>query len=204
MNIKKVYRIWREEGLKVPKKQPKRGRLWLADGSTIRMRPQYQDHVWSYDFVMARTHDGRTLKMLTVVDEFTRESLAISVHRRITSKEVIQILAELFLKRGCPEHIRSDNGPEFIATELRHWFKTLEISPLYIHPGSPWENGYIESFNGRLRDEFLNGEIFYTLTEAKVLVESWRRYYNTKRPHSSLGYKPPAPETLAVNFKKVA
>lgn len=202
MNIKKVYRIWREEGLKVPKRQPKRARLWLADGSTIRLKPEYPDHVWSYDFVVDQTRDGRTIKMLTVIDEFSRECLAISVHRRMTSKEVIQVLAELFLKRGCPEHIRSDNGPEFIATELREWFKCLEISPLYIHPGSPWENGFIESFNGRLRDEFLNGEIFYTLDEAKILIEIWRKYYNTKRPHSSLGYKPPAPETWAS--KKVA
>jgi putative transposase len=146
---------------------------------------------------MDRTRDGRGIKMLTVVDEFTRESLAIVVRRRMTSLDVIEALAELFLKRGVPEHIRSDNGPEFIASELRYWFKTLEVSPLYIHPGSPWENGYIESFNGKLRDEFLNGEIFYTLFEAQVLIERWRRYYNTERPHSSLGYKPPAPETVA-------
>ena len=196
VNVKRVYRIWREEGLKVPEKQPKRGRLWLADGSTIRMKPEFANHVWSYDFVSDQTKDGRKLKMLVVIDEFTRECLTISVRRRIRSNEVIQILADLFLKRGCPKYIRSDNGPEFICRTLRWWFGTLEVSPLYIQPGSPWENGYVESFNGRLRDEFLNGEIFYTLLEAQVMIENWRRHYNTRRPHSSLGYKPPTPETM--------
>jgi len=152
---------------------------------------------------MDRTKDGRGIKMLTVVDEFTRECLAVVVKRRMTSLDVIEALAMLFLSRGLPEHIRSDNGPEFIAIELREWFKTLEIAPLYIHPGSPWENGYIESFNGKLRDEFLNGEIFYTLLEAQVLIERWRRYYNTKRPHSALGYKPPAPETVGLSFTQL-
>lgn len=196
INTKRVYRIWRQEGLKVPDKQPKRARLWLADGSTIRLKPEYPNHVWTYDFVMDRTQDGRAIKMLTLVDEFSRECLAIEVRRRITSKEVIEVLGNLFLERGCPTHIRSDNGPEFIAEELREWFKMLEIAPLYIQPGSPWENGFIESFNGKFRDEFLNGEIFYTLFEAKVLIERWRRHYNTKRPHSSLGYQPPAPEAV--------
>ena len=200
VNVKRVHRIWREEGLKVPQKQPKRGRLWLASGSTIRHRPEHPNHVWSYDFVMDRTRDGRPLKMLTVVDEYTRECLAIEVKRRLTSEEVMDVLADLFLERGCPEFIRSDNGPEFIAIALRKWFDDLVIAPLYIHPGSPWENGYIESFNGKLRDEFLNGELFYTLLEAQVLIERWRHYYNKKRPHSSLGYQ--APET--VEFKKFA
>jgi transposase InsO family protein len=200
VNVKRVHRIWRQEGLKVPKKQPKRGRLWLANSSTIRHRPKFPNHVWSYDFVMDRTRDGRPIKMLTVIDEFTRESLAITVKRNMTAKEVRETLEELFLKRGCPKYIRSDNGPEFIAHWLRHWFSQLEVRPLYIHPGSPWENGYIESFNGKLRDEFLNGEIFYTLFEAQVLIERWRRHYNTIRPHSSLGQRPPAPET--VEFKR--
>lgn len=195
VNVKRVYRIWREEGLKVPEKQPKRARLWLADGSTTRRRPGKPNHVWSYDFVVDRTKDGRPLKMLAVIDEYTRECLAIEVKRRMNSEDVIDALGKLFLERGCPEHVRSDNGPEFIAEALRRWFDELKISPLYIHPGSPWENGYIESFNGRLRDEFLNGEIFYTLLEAQVLIERWRQYYNTKRPHSSLKYRPPAPET---------
>jgi transposase InsO family protein len=137
--------------------------------------------------------------MLTVIDEYTRECLAIEVRRKITSLEVIEVLAGLFLKRGLPEHVRSDNGPEFVADALRSWFRTLDVAPLYIHPGSPWENGYIESFNGKLRDEFLNGEIFYTLLEAQVLIERWRRYYNTQRPHGALGCKPPAPEVVIAH-----
>jgi transposase InsO family protein len=158
VNPKRVERIWRQEGLKVPQKQPKRGRLWLADGSCIRRRPEYPNHVWSYDFVMDRTRDGRPLKMLTVLDEYTRECVGIEVRRRITSKEVMEVLGELFLERGCPTHIRSDNGPEFIAQSLRRWFAQLEIAPLFIEPGSPWENGYIESFNGKFRNEHLNGK----------------------------------------------
>jgi putative transposase len=178
----------------VPHRQPKKGRLWLNDGSCLRLRPEYKDHVWSYDFVAERTQDGRKIKMLTVIDEFTRECLAIEVRRNLKSQDVIEVLGSLFLERGTPAHIRSDNGPEFIATELREWVKTLGVKSLFIEPGSPWENGYIESFNGKLRDELLNRELFYTLLEAKVLIEKWRRDYNTIRPHSSLGYKPPAPE----------
>jgi len=198
VNHKRVERIWCEEGLKVPQKQPKRARLWLADGSCVRRRPEHPHHVWAYDFVMDRTHDGRPLKMLTVVDEYTRECLAIAVRRRLTSREVQEVLSELFLRRGCPTHIRSDNGPEFIAIALRAWYRVLAVSPLFIEPGSPWENGYVESFNGKLRDELLNGELFSTLHEAQVLIERWRRQYNTRRPHSALGYRPPAPETRAV------
>jgi putative transposase len=183
VNVKRVYRIWRAEGLKVPKKQPKRARLWFADGSSIRKRPEHPNHVWSYDFVMDRTRDGRPMKMLNVIDEYTRECLAIEVKRKMTSKDVLSCLGELFLKRGCPATLTS-------------WFETLDVKPLFIHPGSPWENGYCESFNGKFRDEFLNGEIFYTLKEAQILAEQWRRKYNTVRPHSSLGYKPPAPEAL--------
>lgn len=198
VNPKRVGRIWRIEGLKVPQKQPKRGRLWLNDGSCIRKRPDYRNHVWSYDFVHDYTHDGRVIKMLTVMDEFSRESLAIRVERKLNSLDVLETLADLFLQRGVPKYIRSDNGPEFIAKRLHEWFKKLKVSPLFITPGSPWENGYIESFNGRLRDEFLNGELFYTLKEAQVLIERWRKEYNTVRPHSSLGYKPPAPEALML------
>ena len=198
INHKRVYKIWKKEGLKVPKKQPKRGRLWLNDGSCIRKRPEYKNHVWSYDFVHDYTKDGRVIKMLTIMDEHSRECLAIEVKRKLNSLDVLEVLAELFLKRGVPKYIRSDNGPEFIAKRLQDWFKTLSVSPLFITPGSPWENGYIESFNGRLRDELLNGEIFYTLKEAQVLIEKWRRNYNTIRPHSSLGYKPPAPEAIMV------
>lgn len=198
VNHKRVYGIWRKEGLKVPKKQPKRSRLWLNDGSCIRKRPEYKNHVWSYDFVHYNTYDGRVIKMLTIIDEYTRENLAIVVRRKLNSLDVLETLADLFVKRGVPAYIRSDNGPEFIAERLQKWFANLNVSPLFITPGSPWENGYIESFNGRLRDELLNGEIFYTLKEAQVLIEMWRRNYNTIRPHSSLGYRPPAPEALRV------
>lgn len=194
-NHKRVERIWRKEGLKVPKKQPKRRRLWLNDGSCIRLRPEHKDHVWSYDFVMARTSDGRTFRMLNIIDEYSRECLGVLVKRRITSQDVIDRLFELFIFMGIPEHIRSDNGTEFTAKEVRKWLARLGVKTLFIEPGSPWENGYIESFNGKLRDELLNREIFTTLTEAKVLIEQWRKEYNQVRPHSSLGYRPPAPET---------
>jgi len=196
VNKKRVERIWRREGLKVPQRQPKRGRLWLNDGSCIRLKPERPNHVWAYDFVEDRTHDGRKLRMLNVVDEFTREALAIRVARRLNSHDVIDVLSDLFILRGVPGHIRSDNGPEFIARAVQAWITAVGAQTAYITPGSPWENGYIESFNARLRDEFLNGEIFYTLQEAKVLIEAWRRQYNTIRPHSSLGYRPPAPEVL--------
>ena len=194
VNHKRVERIWRREGLKVPKKQPKRRRLWLNDGSCIRLRPQFKDHVWSYDFVIARTAEGRAFRILNIIDEYTRECLAILVKRRITSQDVIDQLFELIIFRGIPEHIRSDNGPEFTAKAVRGWFNRLGVKTLFIEPGSPWENGYIESFNGKLRDELLNREIFTTLIEAKVLIGQWRREYNQVRPHSSLGYRPPAPE----------
>ena len=194
VNHKRVERIWKREGLKVPKKQPKRGRLWLTDGSCLRMRPEYRNHVWTYDFVADRTKDGRALKMLTLVDEFSRECLTIEVSRRLRSMDVLETLSEQFLIHGAPEYIRSDNGSEFTAELIRKWLARLEVQTLYIEPGSPWENGYIESFNGKFRDEFLNGEIFYTLKEAQVLIESWRQEYNEYRPHSSLGYRPPAPQ----------
>ena len=197
VNHKRVERIWRREGLKVPKKQPKRERIWLTDGSCIRLRPEYKNHVWSYDFVTSRTHDGRAFRMLNIVDEFTRECLDITVERKITSHLVIERLADLFITRGIPEHIRSDNGPEFTAKMVRRWLGRLGVTTLFIEPGSPWENGYVESFNGTLRDGILDGEIFTTLLEAKVLIENWRREYNTIKPHSSLGHKPPAPEAKA-------
>jgi transposase InsO family protein len=196
VNHKRVERIWRQEGLKVPKKQPKRGRLWLNDGSVVRLRPERPNHVWAYDFVFDRTHNGRALKILTVVDEYSRECLEIEVARKLTSRDVLRVLAKLMLRYGVPDHIRSDNGPEFVAKAVRRWLSRLNVKTLFIEPGSPWENGYVESFNGKLRDELLNGEIFYTLTEAKVLIEMWRRHYNQVRPHSSLGYRPPAPEAV--------
>ena len=197
VNHKRVERIWRKEGLKVPKKQPKRGRLWLNDGSCIRLRPAHENHVWSYDFMTARTHDGRAFRILNILDEYKRECLDITVDRKITAHQVIERLADLFITKGIPEHIRSDNGPEFTARAVRKWLERLEVKTLFIEPGSPWENGYIESFNGKLRDELLDREIFTTLLEAKVLIENWRREYNTIRPHSSLRYKPPAPEAMA-------
>jgi len=197
VNKKRVERLWRREGLKVPSKQPKRSRLWLNDGSCIRLRAERSNHVWSYDFVADRTHDGRAYRMLCIIDEFTREALAIRVARRLNSTDVIEALCDLFIDRGIPAHIRSDNGPEFIAAALREWIAAVGAKTAYIEPGSPWENGYVESFNGKLRDELLNGEIFYTLAEAKIVIEQWRRHYNTARPHSSLGYKPPAPEVVS-------
>ena len=193
VNVKRVWRIWRREGLKVPKKQPKRGRLWLNDGSCVRLRPERPNHVWSYDFIQDRTEDGRTFRMLCIVDEFTRRCLAIVVARRLRSDDVLQCLTDLFVEHGPPQHIRSDNGPEFAARAVRHWLGRIGVKTLFIEPGSPWENGYCESFNSKLRDELLNGEIFTTLREAQVLIESWRRHYNAVRPHSSLGYRPPAP-----------
>ena len=200
VNHKKVERIWRREGLKVPKKQPKRGRLWLNDGSCIRLRPEYKDHVWSYDFMIARTAEGRAFRILNIIDEYTRECLAILVKRQITAQDVIDVLFELFIFRGIPEHIRSDNGPEFTAKAVRKWLERLGVKTLFIEPGSPWENGYIESFNGKLRDELLNREVFTTLMEAKILIEQWRIDYNHIRPHSSLGYRPPVPEAVMVKI----
>ena len=175
VNKKRVERIWRCEGLKVPAKQPKRGRLWLNDGSCIRLRPERPNHVWSYDFVADRTHDGKAFRMLCIIDEFTRESLAIRVARKLKATDVIEALCELFVSRGIPAHIRSDNGPEFVAEALRDWIAAVGAKTAYIEPGSPWENGYCESFNGKLRDELLNGEIFYTLKEAQIVIENWRR-----------------------------
>ena len=196
VNDKRVERIWRREGLKVPAKQPKRGRLWLNDGSCIRLRAERANHVWSYDFVEDRTHDGRKYRMLNIVDEFTHECLAIRIARKLKSTDVIDVLSDLFILRGVPEHVRSDNGPEFVAKAVQEWIAAVGAKTAYIAPGSPWENGFIESFNARLRDELLDGEIFYTLKEARIVIESWRRHYNTVRPHESLGYKPPAPEVF--------
>jgi putative transposase len=200
INDKRVERLWRREGLKVPHKQPKRGRLWLADRSCIRLRPEHRNHVWSYDFVEARTHNGRRYRMLNVLDEFTYECLAIRVARKLRAIDVIDILSDLFILHGIPAHIRSDNGPEFVAKDVQEWIGAVGAKIAYIERGSPWENGYIESFNARLRDELLNGEIFYTLREAQIIIESWRRHYNTIRPHASLGYKPPAREVFVPAF----
>ncbi len=194
VNRKRVERIWRREGLKVPQRQPKRGRLWLADGSCVRLRPERANHVWAYDFVEDRTREGRRFRMLCVVDEFTREALAIRVARKLSSADVIDVLADLFLTHGTPAHIRSDQGPEFVAAAVKGWIESVGAKTAYIEKASPWENGYVESFNGKLRDELLNGEVFDTLREGQVLIEEWRRHYNRVRPHSSLGYRPPTSE----------
>jgi putative transposase len=201
VNKKRVERIWRQEGLKVPKRQPKRRRLWLTDGSCVRLRAEHRNHVWSYDFVAERTTDGRPLRFLTLIDEYTRECLALPVARKFTADDVQAVLAELFVQRGVPEHIRSDNGPEFTAKQVKDWLPKVGVKTLFIEPGSPWENGYNESFNGKFRDELLNGELLDTVWEGRVLAERWRQEYNSKRPHSSLGYRPPAPEAIVMRPK---
>jgi putative transposase len=193
VNHKRVERIWYEEGLKVPQKQQKRKRLYLNDGSCIRLRPHWKNHVWSYDFVANRLSNGKKIRMLTVIDEYSRKCLAIHVKRSLKSDDVLEVLSRLFVDEGMPDYIRSDNGSEFTAKILQDWLQKLKVKTAFIEPGSPWENGYNESFNGRLRDELLNGEVFYTLKEAQTIIEDWRNHYNHIRPHSSLGYKPPMP-----------
>lgn len=197
----RVWRIWKAEGLKVPHKQKPRGRLLLNDGSCIRLRPQYRNHVWNYDFVSCQTHDGRKFRVLVLLDEHTRECLSLVVARHIKAMDVLEALSVQMISRGVPAYIRSDNGPEFVAIALRQWLAKIGVQTAYIEPGSPWENGYCESFNGKFRDQFLNGEIFYSLKEAMILIERWRYHYNHIRPHSSLGFKPPAPlVTLPSNL----
>ena len=199
VNHKRVERNWRGEGLKVPAKQPKRGRLWVTDGSCVRLRPQRRNHVWAYDFVALRTSDGRPVRLLTVVDEYTRECLAIQVGRSLRSSHVIECLGDIMVQRGVPDHVRSDNGPEFTARAVRLWLQGVGATTLFITPGSPWENGYVESFNGKLRDELLDRKLFDTLWEVQVLTEQWRHEYNHQRPHSALGYRPPAPEAILTS-----
>jgi putative transposase len=196
INHKRIERLWRREGLKVPQKMPKRRRLWDSGASCLRLRPAYRDHVWSYDFMSARTSDGRALRLLNIMDEYSRECLAIDVARKLKSDDVLARLTQLFVVRGIPSYLRSDNGAEFTADAVREWLANIGVGTLYIEPGSPWENGYLESFNGKLRDELLNMEIFDTLLEAQIVVEGWRKHYNTIRPHSALRYRPPAPEAF--------
>lgn len=196
INHKRVERIWREEGLRLPKKQTKKRRLFLNDGSCIRLRAERKNHVWSYDFVEDKTMDGRKIRILNIIDEYTHECLAAVPQRSWRNNDVIETLSGLMLLHGTPEYLRSDNGPEFIAKKLRSWLQTAGVITAYIEPGSPWENGYCESFNARMRDEFLNGELFGNMHEAKVLLSRWVKYYNEVRPHSSLGGRPPAPQTL--------
>ena len=196
INHKRVERLWRLEGLKVPAKQPKRGRLYLNDGSCMRLRPCWKNHVWSYDFVSERLHNGKKFRMLTVIDEYSRKCLALRVDYQLKAEQVLEVLANLFIDEGIPDYIRSDNGAEFTARDVRQWLSRVGVKTAYITPGSPWENGFNERFNGSLRDELLNGEIFYTLTEARTLIENWRCHYNEVRPHSSLNYQPPAPKAI--------
>ena len=198
VNDKRVERIWRREGLKVPAKQPKRGRLWLSDGSCIRLRADRPNHVWSYDFVEDHTHEGRKYRMLNVIDEFTHECLSICINRKLKAVDVIDVLSDLFILRGVPEHIRSDHGPEFIAKAVQEWITAAGAKTAYIERGSPWENGFVESFNARLRDELLNGEIFYTLKEAKILIKCRWRHYKEVRPRSAPGYRPPVPAAIML------
>ena len=194
VNKKRVHRLWREEGLKVPEKQRKRRRLaqGTSENGCTRRKAEYKSHVWSYDFVMDRTEDGRRLKMMLVVDEHTRECLSIEVERSITAEDVVGTLASLFRERGEPAFIGSDNGPEFVATAVRRWLEASGVGTLYIEPGSPWENAYGESFIGRLGEELLKREEFASLLEAKVLVEEYRQHYNHQRPHNALGYRTPS------------
>jgi transposase InsO family protein len=198
VNHKRIERIWRQEGLKVPKRQKKRKRLWFNNGSCVRLRPMYKNHVWSYDFMFDRTSDGRKFKILNIIDECTRESLLVDIGRKLNHDDVLHNLTELFINRGIPEYIRSDNGSEFIAKEVRGLLERLGVKTLFIEPGSPWENGYVESFNGKMRDELLDRELFDSLYEAKVLIERWRCEFNHIRPHSSLNYRPPAPEVMLL------
>ena len=193
-----VRRIRKEEGLQVSKRRKRRKRLWIKPYIGVRLKSEYKNQVWSYDFMSDRTHDKRSFRILNIMDEYTRECLCSYVSRRIKSEDVIFLLLELFLKRGLPKYIRSDNGPEFVSKKLVSYLEELRIKPLFISPGSPWENGYIESFNGKMRYEFLNGEIFYSLKEAQILIESWRREYNRVRPHSSLNGKPPIIAPLPI------
>jgi transposase InsO family protein len=204
VNRKRVWRLWRKEGFKVPQKQRKKRRLGSSAGGVVRHRATHPDHVWCYDFVSDQTSDGRTLKMLTIEDEYTRECLAIEVERSITRRDVIDTLRYLFEVRGVPEHVRSDNGPEFIARALRKWLSESGVETLYIEPGAPWQNAYGESFNGRLRDEVLNRELFSSLREAKVVLEDHRLEYNHRRPHSALGYQTPAAFAATVRTRAIA
>lgn len=192
INRKRVHRLWRKEGLKVPVKQHKKRRLGKSENGIMHHQSRHRDHVWAWDFVHDRTEDGRALKWLSIVDEYTRECLALEVRRSFKSSDVIDVLRELFAIRGTPGHIRSDNGPEFIARAIGVWLSGAKVQTLYIEPGSPWENGYTESFHGRLRDELLESELFGCLAEAKMLSTQWRMEYNHRRPHSSLGYIAPA------------
>lgn len=192
VNRKRVHRLWKQEGFKVPGKQHKKRRLGSSTNGIARRRSGHKDHVWCVDFIHDRDAADRPLKWLSVVDEFTRECVALEVARSITARGVAEVLIDLFTTRGVPGHIRSDNGPEFIAATIRRLAGLTGVQSLYIAPASPWENGYAESFHSRLRDELLNAEVFADVREARALAATWRQEYNHHRPHSSLGYRPPA------------
>jgi len=199
VNHKKAERLWREEGLQIPQRHRKRKRLYHKDSSVIRLRPRYQNHIWSIDFVHDKLANGRPYKMLTVLDEYSREALCVAVKPRMGNAEVLEALYPLFLKHGKPEFIRSDNGPEFIAENFQTWLTKVGIKPIRIYPGSPWENGYNERFNGTLRREVLNAEWFTSIRQARVVIETWLKQYNHIRPHQALNMRPPVPETLSGN-----
>jgi transposase InsO family protein len=196
VNHKKIERLWREEGLQLPERHKKRRRLYHKDSSVIRLRPHYPNHIWSVDFVHDKLSSGRPYKMLTVLDEYTREALCVAVRSKMSANDVLEALYPLILERGRPDYIRSDNGPEFIAAPLQEWLIKVGIKPIRIYPGSPWENGYNERFNGTLRQEVLNAEWFHSTRQAQTAINTWLRQYNQIRPHHALNMRPPAPETL--------
>lgn len=199
INHKRAERIWREEGLQLPERHKKRKRLYHKDSSVIRLRPKYPNHIWSIDFVHDKLSNGRPYKMLTVLDEYTREALTVSIHTRMGGVDVLEALYPLLLRHGKPDYIRSDNGPEFASEAFQTWLRKVGISPIRIYPGSPWENGYNERFNGTLRHEVLNTEWFTTIDQARTVIGKWLRQYNHIRPHQALGMRPPVPETLHQN-----
>ena len=196
VNHKKIERLWREEGLKLPERHKKQRRLYHEVSSVIRLRPTHQNHVWAIDFVHDKLSNGRSYKMLTVLDEYTRQALCVQVKHQMRADDVLEVMHRLLMKYGKPEYIRSDNGPEFIAEHLQIWLQRVGIKPLKIHPGSPWENGYNERFNGILRHEVLNTEWFHSVRQAQVAINEWLKEYNHIRPHQSLGMRPPIPETV--------
>ena len=196
VNHKKIERLWREEGLQLPQRHKKHKRLYHKDSSIIRLRPHHPNHIWSVDFVHDKLSNGRSYKMLTVLDEYSREALCVAVKSKMNSADVLDALYPLLLRHGKPEYIRSDNGSEFIATSLQDWLRKVGIKPIQIYPGSPWENGYNERFNGTLRHEVLNAEWFHTTKQAQIVINTWLKQYNRVRPHQALNMRPPVPETL--------
>lgn len=193
VNFKRIYRLWRLEGLQVPRKQRKKRHYdGGSENACHRKKPEYYNHVWSYDFVTERLENGSRVKMLVVIDEFTRECLVLDVAKHFGGDDVVEVLRYLFAVRGCPKYIRSDNGPEFVSKAVQKWLEYSGVDTLYVAPGSPWENGYVESFNSRLRDELLNRELFLHIDELRYVAERWRMDYNHCRPHSSLDYMAPA------------